>query len=83
VPAHIVFVHLNASVAHKAPAVILAFQDGFIRVVDVALLLAILYHGGYGLVSVLGDYLPSRALRIGTTLIIILVMAVCAVYRFA
>lgn len=81
VPAHIVFMHLNLSTAHQAPALILRMQEIFIRVVDAALLLAILYHGGFGLISVMGDYVPSRALRIGGALLTTIVMAVCAVYR--
>lgn len=83
VPAHIVFMHLNLSVAHPAPAAILRMQEVFLRVVDAALLLGILYHGGYGLISVLGDYIASRPMRIGAALLITIVMAVCAVYRFS
>jgi succinate dehydrogenase hydrophobic anchor subunit len=83
VPAHIVFMHLNASVAHPAPAAILRMQEIFLRVVDAALLLGVLYHGGYGLISVLGDYVASRPLRVGAGLLIAIGMAVCAVYRLS
>jgi succinate dehydrogenase hydrophobic anchor subunit len=57
-------------------------QEIFLKVVDIALLLALLYHGGYGLISVIADYLSSRSLRIGAALVIIFVMALCAVIRF-
>jgi succinate dehydrogenase hydrophobic anchor subunit len=80
-PAHIVFMHLNASVAQKGPAAVLKLQETFLRTVDAALLLAILYHAGYGLLSVLGDTIPFRGLRMGAALLITIVMAVCAAYR--
>jgi len=82
VPAHVVFMHVNAPVGHQASAVIMRVQEIFLKVVDVALLLGLLYHGGYGLVSVLGDYLSSRGLWIGGALVITFVMALCAWVRF-
>lgn len=82
VPAHIVFMHVNAPVGHQASAVIMRMQEIFLKVVDVALLLGLLYHGGYGLISVVGDYLSSRGLWIGAALVITFVMALCAWVRF-
>ena len=82
VPAHIVFMHVNAPVGHQANVVIMRMQEIFIKVVDMALLLGLLYHGGYGLISVVGDYLSSRGLRIGAALVITFVMALCAWVRF-
>ena len=82
-PAHIVFMHLTLSVGHQGNVVIMRMQEIFIKGVDVALLVGILYHGGYGLISVLGDYLSSRTLRIGAALVITLFMALCALLRFS
>lgn len=80
VPAHMVFMHLNLPVGHQANIVIVRAQATFIKVVDLTLLLALLYHGGYGLISVLGDYLSSRALRIGGAAAISGIMALCALW---
>jgi len=82
VPAHIALMHVSAPVAHQASGAIMRMQEIFLKVVDIALLLALLYHGGYGLISVIADYLSSRSLRIGAALVIIFVMALCAVIRF-
>lgn len=82
VPAHIVFMHVNAPVGPQANAVMMRMQEIFIKVVDVALLLGLLYHGGYGLISVLGDYLSSRGLWVGAAVVITFVMALCAWVRF-
>jgi succinate dehydrogenase hydrophobic anchor subunit len=81
-PAHIAFTHLNLSAGQQANAAIIRMQGIFINVVDLALLVGVLYHGGYGLISVLGDYLSSRLLRIGAALVITFLMALCAWLRF-
>ena len=81
-PAHIVLMHVNSPVGHQASALIMRMQEIFLKVVDIALLLALLYHGGYGLISVVEDYLSSRGLRIGAALVIIFVMVLCVVVRF-
>jgi succinate dehydrogenase hydrophobic anchor subunit len=47
--------------------------------VDISLVVVILYHAGYGLVSFTGDYLASRSLRMGLAGLVILVMLLCAV----
>jgi succinate dehydrogenase / fumarate reductase cytochrome b subunit len=80
VPAHMVFMHLNLPAGHQANIVIVRLQATFIKVVDLTLLLALLYHGAYGLISVLGDYLSSRALRIGGAAVIAGIMALCALW---
>lgn len=82
-PAHVVFMHLNISAAHPAPPLILRMQEIFIRGVDGALLLGLLYHGGYGLISVLGDYVSSHVLRLGAAVVITALLALCAVFRFS
>ena len=63
VPAHLLFMHLNPSVAMEASVVIGRMQSWFIKAVDLILVVAALYHGGYGLFSVLSEYLSSRILR--------------------
>jgi succinate dehydrogenase hydrophobic anchor subunit len=50
-----------------------------IKVVDLSLVVVLLYHAGYGLASVINDYLRSRALRIGLAALVFLVMAFFAV----
>ena len=78
VPAHLLFMHLNPSVGKESSVVIMRMQSHFIKVVDQALLLAALYHGGYGLVSILNDYLSSRTVRTGLALLITAVMCLFA-----
>ncbi len=78
VPAHLLFMHLNVAMGHEAGVVIARMQNGFVKVVDLFILLSVLYHGGYGLVSILGDYLASRLLRVPATGLIFLIMILFA-----
>ncbi|RJR53225.1 MAG: hypothetical protein C4576_01900 [Desulfobacteraceae bacterium] len=57
--AHMLFMHLNPSTGHDAQVIIARMGNPFIKLVDVALLAAVLYHGAYGLYSIARDYLSS------------------------
>jgi succinate dehydrogenase hydrophobic membrane anchor protein len=78
VPAHFLFMHLNPQVAKDAGQVVLRFQNLWIKLVDMALLTSALYHGGYGLISILNDYAASKALRVVGMAAIIVAMLVSA-----
>jgi succinate dehydrogenase hydrophobic anchor subunit len=70
VPAHLLFMHLNPSVGMEASVVIKRMQSWFIKAVDLALIVAALYHGGYGLFSVFSEHLSSRILRVALVCLI-------------
>jgi succinate dehydrogenase hydrophobic anchor subunit len=76
VPAHFVFMHLNPQVAKDAGEVALRMQNPWVKLVDAALLAAALYHGGYGLISILNDYAAAKALRRAGMAAVILAMTV-------
>jgi succinate dehydrogenase / fumarate reductase membrane anchor subunit len=64
VPAHMLFMHLNHSVGRDVQVITERLNQPSIAVIDGILLILILYHGGYGLVGILKDYLTnSRILR--------------------
>jgi succinate dehydrogenase cytochrome b556 subunit len=63
IPAHLLFMHLNAAMGHEAGVVIARMQNVFIKTMDVALVVFALYHGGYGLLSILKDYVQSKTLQ--------------------
>lgn len=74
VPAHLLFMHLQPAIGHDAGIIIARMQPVFIKIVDLALLSAGLYHGGYGLLSIIKDYLPARWLHYCGALLIIIIM---------
>ena len=63
IPAHLIFMHLNPAAGHEAGVVIARMQSSFIKTLDLTLILVVLFHGGYGLLSVAKDYLPTAFLQ--------------------
>ncbi len=82
VPAHIVIMNLSVPAGADAQGAVVRLQDILARLVQVTLVVGVLYHGGYGLVSIIRDYVSSRGVRFGAALLITVLMAFCAVYRF-
>jgi len=76
IPAHLVFMHLQPTVGHEANIVISRMQNIFIKFVDLVLVISVLLHAGYGLISIGRDYIKSRLLQNGLSLLIVLVMVV-------
>ena len=79
IPAHFLFMHLGPQVAKDAGLVALRMQNPWIKLVDAALVLSAIYHGGYGLNSILNDYVGSQELRWVGSGAIIFVMTIAAV----
>jgi succinate dehydrogenase hydrophobic anchor subunit len=76
IPAHLIYMHLNPAAGHDAGVVIARMQNSFIKIIDLALILTVLLHGGHGLLSIAKDYLATRILRLICAVIIFGVMAV-------
>jgi succinate dehydrogenase / fumarate reductase cytochrome b subunit len=74
VPAHFLFMHLNPEVGKDSAVIIARMQNYFVKIVDIAMVLAVVYHGGYGLFSVGRDYIVSRRLQILMTVLVAVVM---------
>jgi succinate dehydrogenase / fumarate reductase cytochrome b subunit len=74
IPAHFLFMHLNPAVGKDSAVIIARLQNVFVKIVDVTLVLAVLYHGGYGLFSVGKDYIVSRPLQVLMTVLVAMVM---------
>ena len=78
VPAHLLFMHLQPSIGHEAAVVTARMQSFFIKLVDLTLVLAVAFHGGYGLFSIAKDYCGPKALHTLWAVLIFAVMAGCA-----
>jgi len=74
IPAHFLFMHLNPAVGKDSAVIVARMQNVFIKIVDITMVLAVLYHGGYGLFSVGKDYIVSRPLQILMTVLVAVVM---------
>lgn len=60
VPAHMLFMHLSHAVGRDVLVITERLSQPSIAVIDGILLILVLYHGGYGLVGVLKDYVTDR-----------------------
>ena len=78
IPAHLLFMHLQTAVGHEAATVIARMQNGFIKFIDLSLVIGVLYHAGYGLTAIIRDYLKSWLLQSAMAFFIYFVMAVLA-----
>jgi len=78
IPAHLLFMHLQPAVGHEAGIVIARMQNGFIKFVDLTLVIGVLYHAGYGLTAIIRDYLSSRLLQTSLAYFIFVILAVFA-----
>jgi len=74
IPAHFLFMHLSPAVGKDSAVIIARMQNFFVKIVDLAVVLAVVYHGGYGLFSVGKDYIVSRRLQILMTVLVAVVM---------
>jgi succinate dehydrogenase hydrophobic anchor subunit len=78
IPAHFLFMHLNPAVGKESAVIITRMQNYFVKIVDAALILTVVYHGGYGLYSVGRDYIVSRRLQILMTVLVAAVTVLSA-----
>ncbi len=82
IPAYLLFSYLNPGIADGTQTVVVRLQNAFVRVVTLAIAVSALCHAGYGLYSIVADYVSSRTLRISVTALICVVIAVLAVLAF-
>jgi succinate dehydrogenase hydrophobic anchor subunit len=73
IPAHMMFMHLNLSAGHDAYEIISRMRIIFIKILDMLIMTCALYHGGYGLLSILKDYLYSSVVIRNMTLLVIII----------
>ena len=78
VPAHMIFMHLNPQNGKDAAFIIERLNQPVIIAVDILLLLAILFHGGYGVVGICNDYFTSKQVRTSCMLGVIIILAMFA-----
>jgi succinate dehydrogenase hydrophobic membrane anchor protein len=76
IPAYMLFIHLAPVASQEMGIMIPIVQKYFIQAVYLVLLAGTLYHAGYGIWSLVSDYLTSPTFRKGLALLVTLVMLV-------
>ena len=74
VPAHMLFMHLNHYVGRDVQVITERLSISSIAFIDGILLILVLYHGGYGLIGILKDYLTDRRILRVTSWIAMLIL---------
>ncbi len=64
VPAHMFFMHLNVAVGHDASRVMERLASPLMKGLDLAIMGCVVFHGAYGVFSILSDYLGTRPARV-------------------
>jgi succinate dehydrogenase hydrophobic membrane anchor protein len=75
---HMVFMHLNYAVGHDVQTIMARMAGMGMKVVDLAFVLCVFFHGGFGLYTLIGDYVEHKRLRALLSLLMSFVMAVFA-----
>ena len=79
IPAHMLFNHLNISIGHDPDMIIHRLNSGFIKFIDIFILLSVLYHATYGLFSISNDYLAKQIYK-NISLVAIVILMLVFVY---
>jgi succinate dehydrogenase hydrophobic membrane anchor protein len=73
IPAHMLFMHLDPALGRDAQVIIARMNNGFIKLVDLLLLIGVMFHAAYGVRGICLDYLASPRARTVYTGVIVLV----------
>ncbi|MFW6148061.1 MAG: succinate dehydrogenase, hydrophobic membrane anchor protein [Thermodesulfobacteriota bacterium] len=77
---HMLFMHMNYLAGHDSKTILMRMESPFIRGLDLVFILFLLFHAGYGLFSIITDYIKPGPLLKFLTVLIFIVMAVSAFY---
>ncbi len=77
---HMLFMHMNYLTGHDSKTILMRMQSPFIKGLDFVFIVFLLFHAGYGMFSIIADYIKPGALLKSLTILIFIVMAVSAFF---
>lgn len=77
---HMLFMHMNYLTGHDSKTIFLRLESPFMRGMDFVFVIFLLFHAGYGLFSIIADYIKPGPLLKSITLLIVIVMAISAFF---
>jgi succinate dehydrogenase hydrophobic membrane anchor protein len=77
---HMLFMHMNYLTGHDSKTILLRMQSPFIKGLDFVFIVFLLFHAGYGVFSIIADYIKPGVLLKSLTILIFIVMAVSAFF---
>ncbi len=70
--------HLNYQVGHDVETILARMSGMGIKFVDFVFVVTVFFHAGFGLCTIIGDYVEDSRLRVGLSVFASFVMAVFA-----
>ena len=78
IPAHMIFMHLDPAIGRDFQVIAARMDSIFIKSIDICLVICALYHGAYGLIGIILDYMAAGKLRFFCSAAIVGVFAMLA-----
>ncbi len=77
---HMLFMHMNYLTGHDSGTILLRMQNPFIRGMDLVFITLLLFHAGYGVFSIVADYIKPGPILRSLAVLVIIVMAISAFF---
>jgi succinate dehydrogenase hydrophobic membrane anchor protein len=78
VSGHMFFMHLNYRVGHDVETILARMSGAGMKFVDLVFVVSVFFHAGFGLYTIIGDYVEDPRLRAGLSVLTSFVMAIFA-----
>jgi len=78
VSGHMFFMHLNDQVGHDVDTILARMSGVGMKFVDVVFVMSVFFHAGFGLHTIIGDYVEDPRLRAGLSVLTSFIMAIFA-----
>ncbi len=78
VSGHMFFMHLNYKVGHDVETILARMSGMGMKTLDFVFVVSVFFHAGFGLNTIIGDYVEDKRLRIGLAALTSFVMTVFA-----
>ncbi len=78
VSGHMFFMHLNYQVGHDVDTILARISSPGIKALDVAFVTLVFFHAGFGLYTIVGDYVEDKRIRSGLAVLISFILGVFA-----
>lgn len=78
VSGHMFFMHLNFKMGHDADTILARVAAPGMKAIDLAFVLSAFFHAGFGLSTIVGDYVEDGRLRIGLRVLMTIVFGLFA-----
>jgi succinate dehydrogenase hydrophobic membrane anchor protein len=78
VAGHMFFMHLNYNAGHDVNTILARISAPGMKALDVAFVASVFFHAGFGVSTIIGDYVEDKLIRNGLTLVVSFVLGVFA-----